>query len=85
MVIDREESVLIRFSKDVSFLQKNRLRALLRDMADNREVVIDGSRSVHVDHDIVELVTDFVESAPSRNIKVTLQKSPLALCEMFKG
>lgn len=83
--IELDGQVLIRFCKDVSFLQKNRLRAILRDMPDESRVVIDGSRSVQVDHDIVELVEDFMLSAPSRNINVKLQKSPLALCEMFKG
>ena len=85
MKIQLDDHTLVRFSKDVSFLQKNRLRAILRDLPDSSQVVIDGSRSVHVDHDIVELVEDFICSAPSRNINVQLQKSPLALCEMFKG
>lgn len=84
MKIEEDDRVLIRFCKDVSFLQKNRLRAMLRDLSDNGHVVIDGSRSVHVDHDIVELVSDFVQSAPSRNIQVRIHKSSLALCAMFK-
>lgn len=83
-IVSDEDHVLMRFYKDVSFLQKPRIRALLRDLPDNTQIVIDGSRSVHVDHDIVELVQDFVESAPARNINVRLQKSPLALCALFK-
>lgn len=85
MKIQLDEHTLVRFCKDVSFLQKNRLRAILRDLPDNGHVVIDGSRSVYIDHDIVELVEDFMCSAPSRNINVRIQKSPLALCDMFKG
>lgn len=84
MKIEVEDHVLIRFCKDVSFLQKNRLRTILRDLPDSGHVVIDGSRSVNVDHDIIELVSDFVQSAPSRNIQVRIQKSSLALSDFFK-
>lgn len=84
VLVKQDLHTLMRFSKDVSFLQKARVRALLRDLPDGGQVVIDGSRSVHVDHDITELIEDFLESAPSRNIKVQLQKSPLALCALFK-
>lgn len=83
-IVKQDDHVLIRFYKDVSFLQKPHIRALLRDLPDNTQIVIDGSRSVHVDHDIVELVQDFVLSAPARNINVKLQKSSLALCALFK-
>ena len=83
-IVKQDDLVLIRFYKDVSFLQKPKIRALLRDLPNDTHVVIDGSRSVHVDHDIVELVEDFVLSAPARNINVKLQKSPLALNALFK-
>lgn len=79
-----DDQVLIRFSKDVSFLQKNKVRDYLRALPDNSSVVIDGSRSIYIDDDIVEVVEDFMTSCESRNITVTLQKSSLALCKLFK-
>ncbi len=84
MVIRQDGEVLLRFHKDISFLQKARIRAILRDLPDGTSVVLDGSRSISIDHDIVELVEDFLESAPGRRITVRLQKSPLALCALFK-
>jgi len=84
VVAHDKTQLLIRFSKDVSFLQKPRVRALLRGVADGSSVVIDGSRSIHIDRDIEELVEDFMCSATNRNISVTLQKSSLALSPMFK-
>jgi MFS superfamily sulfate permease-like transporter len=79
-----DDQVLIRFSKDVSFLQKNKVRDYLRALPDNSSVLIDGSRSIYIDHDIVEVIEDFMTSCESRNISVTLQKSSLALCKLFK-
>ncbi len=84
MRIEQGDQVLIRFSKDVSFLQKSRLRKILRDLKDHTQVVIDGSRSIHIDHDIEELITDFIEVADTRHINVRLQKSSLALSALFK-
>jgi MFS superfamily sulfate permease-like transporter len=79
-----DDQFLIRFSKDVSFLQKNKVRDYLRSLPDNSSVLIDGSRSIYIDHDIVEVIEDFMTSCESRNISVTLQKSSLALCKLFK-
>ncbi len=84
MVIQQHDTTLVRFCKDVSFLQKARMRKILRDMPSRTQVVIDGSRSIHIDSDIEELLADFVQSAPGRSIQVTLQKSPLALSPLFK-
>lgn len=84
MKIKQDDHVLLRFSKDVSFLQKARLRGILRDLPDNTSIVIDDSRSIQIDHDILELIEDFVDSAPGRGINVRLQKSSLALAPMFK-
>jgi len=82
--VNLEDYILIRFSKDVSFLHKPIIRAMLRDLPDGVKVVIDGSRSVYIDRDIVELVEEFIASAPNRNIDVDIKRSPLSLCELFK-
>jgi MFS superfamily sulfate permease-like transporter len=84
VVEHNNNQMLIRFSKDVSFLQKPRVRALLRGVANGTHVVIDGSRSIHIDRDIEELIEDFMHSAAGRDINVQLQKSSLALSAMFK-
>ncbi|HXH29895.1 MAG TPA: SulP family inorganic anion transporter [Bacteriovoracaceae bacterium] len=75
---------LIRFHKDVSFLQKKALLELLDQIPANSFVVIDGSKSVYVDEDINEIIEDFQRRAPEDNIKVQLQKSSLSLSPLFK-
>lgn len=78
------ERVLIRFHKDVSFLQKSLLNQLLTDIRPGSQVIIDGSKGVFVDDDIIEMVVDFVKRAPSQDITVELKKSSLAINKLFK-
>ena len=75
---------LIRFHKDVTFLQKAHLQKLLRSIPEGSQVMIDGSNSVFVDHDIVDLIEDFMRRGPTANIAVSLKRSTLALCPLFK-
>jgi MFS superfamily sulfate permease-like transporter len=77
-------TTLIRFAKDVSFLNKPRLRGVLEAVADGSSVVIDGSRVQFIDSDIVECIDDFVASAGSRGITVDLRRSPGSSNAMFK-
>ncbi len=83
MVAD-ESHYLLRFAKDVSFMHKSEVRGILRGLPDGAHVRIDGSRSVFVDQDVVEVLADFVEGAPRRNIQVDIVRSPLALSPYFK-
>lgn len=82
--MELDENILIRFSKDVSFLHKSIVRLMFRELPDGSKVILDGSRSVYVDYDILDLIQEFLASAPNRDIQVTLKKSRLALCDLFK-
>ena len=61
---------IIKFNKDVSFLNKALLRKLLLSIEDNSTVIIDGSNAQFIDHDIMETINDFTKAAVDRNIKV---------------
>ena len=84
VVVKDEENILIRFHKDVSFLQKSALIKIFSEIPNDSKVIIDGSKKVWVDDDIAELVEDFKKRAPQQNITVTLKKSSLALSPIFK-
>jgi MFS superfamily sulfate permease-like transporter len=85
LVVARDgDSVLVRFVKDVSFLNKPKLRGILEEIADGSTVIIDGTRAQFVDHDIVECIDDFVTSAPTRGITVELRRSAGSSNDMFK-
>lgn len=62
---------LVRFQKDVSFLNKAPLKKKLSEIPDGSEVVIDAKRARFIDHDIQEVLKDFMESSTDKNIKVT--------------
>lgn len=64
---------LLRMQKDVSFLNKAPLRAILEHIEGNSYVVVDGSRASFVDPDIVEMLEDFAKAAPDDNISVELK------------
>jgi MFS superfamily sulfate permease-like transporter len=81
--VEDQETILIRFHKDVSFLQKSKLVELFSEISEGKTVMIDGS-NVFVDEDIIELIEDFMKRASSRGITVILKKSSLALTPLFK-
>jgi MFS superfamily sulfate permease-like transporter len=61
---------LMRFTKDASFVNKNEFRSKLRLLPDNANVVIDGTRALFIDHDIMDVVDDFRKLAPHKNIQI---------------
>lgn len=57
-------------NKDVTFLNRALLRSFLDQVDENSFLIIDGSKSRFIDHDILETIEDFLQSAPDDNIKV---------------
>ena len=84
VLVSEEKSFLIRFYKDVSFLQKPRLMQMLDSIPAGSSLLIDGSASVHIDADIEDLLEDFSSRAENLGIKLVLKKSSLALSALFK-
>lgn len=84
VMVHEDNHYLIRFYKDVSFLQKARLQKLLMSIPAGASVVIDGSTTVFVDDDIVDVIEDFMKRARTNNINVEIKRSTLALSPMFK-
>ena len=72
-VVNQDLNYLFRFTKDASFINKNEFRRKLRELPDGAHVAIDGTRALFIDHDIMEIVTDFQQLAPYKNIHVELK------------
>jgi MFS superfamily sulfate permease-like transporter len=85
LMVQENEEYLVRFNKDVSFLNKPILKNTLSKIPNDSHLTIDGSRSIFIDNDILEIIEDFIVSAKTKNIRVTVKKSPLALSPYFKG
>jgi MFS superfamily sulfate permease-like transporter len=84
VMVKEDDFFLIKFYKDVSFLQKTTLQNILGNIPPGSSVIMDGSGSIFVDNDIQDQIQDFINRGKTTNIRVELKKSPLALCPLFK-
>lgn len=67
------DTINIRLSEEVSFLNKAAIRQTLDHMPENSTVVIDASNSKYIDFDVLELIKEFRDiKVPLKNIKLTL-------------
>ena len=65
------EKVTLTLSEEVTFLNKASIMLTLDHVAPNSEVVIDASRSVNIDDDVLEIIHKFRSNAAYKNIKLT--------------
>jgi MFS superfamily sulfate permease-like transporter len=63
-------NVRLRLAEQVTFLGRGALLKQLASIPDGSRVVIDLSRTLSIDHDVIEILQDFESSAPSRGIEV---------------
>jgi len=73
-VVSQGNDYLMRFNKDASFVNKSEFRNKLRQIPERSHVIIDGTRALFIDHDIMEVVDDFLHLAAHKNIKVELKR-----------
>lgn len=66
-----KEIITLQLSEEVTFLNKASIQLSLDDLPRDSKVIIDGSNSVSIDHDVLEIIQDFKKmAAPQRNIEV---------------
>ncbi|MCU0447987.1 MAG: SulP family inorganic anion transporter [Microscillaceae bacterium] len=68
-----DKQVLIRFNKDVSFLNKPLLTQSLQEIEPNSYVIIDAKRAHFIDYDILELLHEFKQEARHKNIQIEMK------------
>jgi MFS superfamily sulfate permease-like transporter len=68
--VKSDDNQLIKFIKDVTFMHKAELRHVLREVQDDTQLTIDGTKSKFIDEDIIETIEDFILSAKSKHIRV---------------
>lgn len=63
--------ITLILSEEVTFLNKGSIGLTLDHLPENSKVIIDGSKSVNIDYDVLEIIQDFqLHSAPLKNITV---------------
>lgn len=70
-LVHDEINWLLRFNKDITFIQNLMLKDCLVAIPDGAHLIIDGTKALYIDHDIYETISDFTELAKHRNITVT--------------
>src|SRR5690606_6360544 len=72
IVLTRDgDTTLVTFVKDITFLQKARLKEILRSLPPGARIMIDRRGAPFIDPDIDELLNDFSKEASVRRIAFT--------------
>lgn len=69
----KDANYLIRFRKDVTFLNKHKFRAILDEVEPHSCVLIDGSLARFIDRDILDCIIDFHEGIEAKGLSVGLR------------
>jgi MFS superfamily sulfate permease-like transporter len=72
-VVSNDLNYLFQFTKDASFINKSEFRRKLRELPNDAHVLIDGTRALFIDHDIMEILDDYRQLAPYKNIQIDLK------------
>lgn len=73
ILVNDNDHFLLKFTKDVSFLNKSTLRKLFDKIPIDASVTIDGTQSHFIDYDIREMIKDYIEISKTKNINVQLK------------
>lgn len=73
VVTHLDGNYLVKLQKDVSFLNKAPLIKELSAIPSGSNVIFNASMARFIDHDIQDVLNDFISSAPSRNIEITME------------
>ena len=76
LVVYDNNNYLIRFKKDVSFLNKPIIKSELELVPEKANLVIDVARAEYIDKDVIDEVNSFLYHAHLKNIKVALRTNP---------
>lgn len=74
-VIENGSHYMFRFRKDVSFLNKANVKRKLERLPHNAYVLIDTTRAVFIDKDVIDTINEFSNHAHTKGIQVEIKKS----------
>jgi MFS superfamily sulfate permease-like transporter len=75
-MIEDELHLKLTLAEEISFLNKASLLKQLRELPDGAEVELDASDTVHIDHDVLEMIHYYREKAIQRNIIIKMTGFP---------
>lgn len=72
-MVKQDNCYLVRFNKDVTFVNKPIFKSTLQKIPDNSQVIIDATKALYIDNDIFDVMFEFRQQAYFRNITVELK------------
>jgi MFS superfamily sulfate permease-like transporter len=75
MVVHDDGKYLVRFRKDISFLNKPIVKEKLEAVPADSFIIIDITRADFIDKDIIDVINEFLQHAYLKNIRVDIKKS----------
>jgi MFS superfamily sulfate permease-like transporter len=67
------EAITMKLAQEVSFLNKAAIKQTLQHLPTNSKLIIDASETFYIDHDVLELIRDFLNiGSKDKGIQVTL-------------
>ena len=76
IINEKEHLTRIELSENVSFLNKASIVRVLDELPETNMVVIDGSKSEFIDHDVLEAIQNFKTNAKDKDVEVVLLNVP---------
>ena len=68
-----DKTIHMELAQEVSFLNKAAIKQTFAHLPENSKLVLDASHSIYIDHDVLQMIKDFVNlAAPEKNIQVRL-------------
>ena len=64
--------IRLALAEDVTFINKASIQRTLSQIPDRAKVVIDASKSINIDFDVIEIIDEFEVNAKHRNIDLTI-------------
>ncbi|MFT6053607.1 MAG: MFS superfamily sulfate permease-like transporter [Roseivirga sp.] len=74
----------IILSENVTFLNKASILKELNKMPPNSFVLIDASKTIHIEHDVLEIISDFIVASKHKNIKLNMSCTEHLDLNVFK-
>ncbi len=62
----------LELAEDVTFINKASIQRTLSEIPDGTKVVIDASKSINIDYDVIEIIEEFETNAEYRDIDLTI-------------
>jgi MFS superfamily sulfate permease-like transporter len=87
---EKHELVKIQLAEEVTFLNKANIKNQLNELKENSKLELDISKTKYLDHDVIEILEDFIIQSKIKNIKVQLISergnvdNPTSYIEFFK-